>query len=76
MILYGVATIKYTSCSMNQLSELELVELLKLGDRDAVEYWFNHFHKKIFRFIHRRVDSKQDAEEMTQQIFLNSLKNL
>jgi RNA polymerase sigma-70 factor (ECF subfamily) len=61
---------------MNQQSEMQLVELLKLGDRDAVEYWFNHFHKKILRFIQSRVENSQDAEEMTQQTFLNCLKNL
>lgn len=76
MILYGVARIKYTSRSMNQQSDLQLVELLKLGDRDAVEYWFTFYHKKILRFVQSRLESNQDAEEITQQTFLNCLKNL
>lgn len=61
---------------MNKRGEAQLIELLKMGDKDAVEYWFNYFHPKLLQFIKVRLSSEQDAEELTQQTFLNCLKNL
>lgn len=57
-------------------AEAQLVELLKLGDTVAVEYWFGEYHPKLLRFINQKVESKQDSEELAQQTFLNCMKNL
>lgn len=61
---------------MNRQSEAQLIELLKLGDTDAVQYWFSTYHVKLLRFFQTNISSGQDAEELTQQTFLNCLKNL
>lgn len=61
---------------MNQQSEQQLVELLKLGDTTAVEYWFGEFYPKVLRFSRGKVGSSQDAEELAQQVFMNCLRNI
>jgi RNA polymerase sigma-70 factor (ECF subfamily) len=61
---------------MNRAAEAQLVELLKLADKTAVEYWFAEFYPKLLQFIKKNIDCKQDAEELAQQTFLNCMKNL
>lgn len=61
---------------MNRQSEAQLIELLKLGDTDAVQYWFSSYHAQLLRFFKSKISQDQDAEELTQQTFLNCLKNL
>lgn len=75
MLLYGVPVRKYTIL-MKHAAEAQLVELLKLGDSDAVRYWFTTYHPKLLRFIKFKLENKQDAEEVAQQTFLNCMKNL
>lgn len=61
---------------MKRAAEAQLVELLKLGDREAVQYWFSTYHPKLLLFIKKNLENKQDAEELAQQTFLNCMKNL
>lgn len=56
--------------------EQQLVELLKLGDEAAVDYWFDQYKSKVFAFIATKIDSTFDTEELTQQTFLQCLKSL
>ncbi len=61
---------------MNRAAEAQLIELLKLADESAVEYWFSTYHPKLLQFIKKNIENKQDAEELAQQTFLNCMKNL
>jgi RNA polymerase sigma-70 factor (ECF subfamily) len=61
---------------MSRASDAQLVELLKLGDSDAVRYWFSTYLPKLKKFISIRLENPQDAEELAQQTFLNCMKNL
>lgn len=61
---------------MKTNEERQLVELLKLGDQTAVQVWFKSYRAQVFRFIHTKIENRPDVEELTQQTFLNCLKNL
>lgn len=56
--------------------ESALLEGLKDGLPQAVEYWFKHFQPKVLAFVSTKVSIEKDAEEITQEIFLNCLKHL
>ncbi len=61
---------------MQRAAEAQLVELLKLGEPEAVQYWFTTYHPKLLRFIKNKLENKQDSEELAQQTFLNCMRNL
>lgn len=56
--------------------ESVLLEGLKDGSPQAVEYWFKHFQPKVLALVSTKVSLEKDAEEITQEIFLNCLKHL
>ncbi len=53
-----------------------LVEKARSGNRFAFEQLANLFHQGIFRMVYYRTRSTMDAEDITQDIFLQALKNL
>ncbi len=42
----------------------------KQGDREAFDFIYSEFFNPIFRFIYFRVNSKAEAEDLTQTVFL------
>jgi RNA polymerase sigma-70 factor, ECF subfamily len=54
----------------------QLLSRLKAGNFVAVEAWFRQYHGKLFRLISHKIASKQDAEELVQDIFMSCLKHL
>lgn len=62
---------------MNQrLEESQILELLKLGDPAAVEYWFSEYESRVTHFIAQRIDSDADVTELVQETFIACLKQL
>jgi len=53
-----------------------LVEKAKSGNRFAFEQLADSFHQGIFRMVYYRTHSTMDAEDLTQDIFLQAFKNL
>lgn len=51
-------------------------EKLKNGDKKAAEKIFDHFSPKIFRFFMVRIASRQDAEDLTQEVFLRLIEKI
>lgn len=51
-------------------------EKLKNGDKKAAERIFDHFSPKIFRFFMTRTASRQDSEDLTQEVFLKLLEKI
>lgn len=47
-----------------------LVSRLKKGDLEAFDKLFNSFSPKLYRFAFRYLNSKEDAEEIVQEVFL------
>ncbi len=40
------------------------------------ERLYNRYYKDLFRFVYRRLDSKDEAADVTQQVFLKALEKL
>lgn len=47
-----------------------------LDDPRKFEVLYNRYFEQIFRFIYQRVESKQDAADLTSQVFFKALSNL
>jgi RNA polymerase sigma-70 factor, ECF subfamily len=45
-------------------------------DPGQFEPLYNNYFEKIFRFVYQRVDSKEEAADITSQVFLKALLNL
>lgn len=54
----------------------QLLAALKNGEPQAVEQWFKEYHRVILRFVKTKITSDHDAEEITQEVFINCLKHL
>jgi len=54
----------------------QLVEKATAGNRMACEQLAGLFQKDIFRMVYYRTRSPMDAEDLTQDIFLQAFKNL
>lgn len=67
---------KRKSAQQAQSAEAQIIELLKMGDPDAVEYWFSHYKKPIQQFVAERVEGKADSAELVQETFVACLKQL
>jgi RNA polymerase sigma-70 factor (ECF subfamily) len=53
-----------------------LVEQARAGSRQAFEQLVDLFQKDIFRMAYYRTRSSMDAEDLTQEIFMQAYKNL
>lgn len=53
-----------------------LVTDLKMGVPEAVEVWYKQYHDTILRFVQQKLNSREDAEEITREIFVNALRQL
>ena len=54
----------------------DLVEKARAGNRASLEQLVDHFHKEIFRMVYYRTYSRMDAEDLTQEIFMQMSKSL
>lgn len=55
---------------------LDLVEKARAGDRASLEQLVDHFRKDVFRMVYYRTHSSMDAEDLTQEIFVQMSKSL
>jgi RNA polymerase sigma-70 factor, ECF subfamily len=53
-----------------------LVRAAREGDRAAFQAIYEHFVKRIYNFLFRMVGSTDEAEDLTQQTFLQALRQL
>lgn len=56
--------------------EKQLVELLKLGDPHAVDFWYAEYQNKIEKYIAQKIASPSDRDELVQQTFINCIKQI
>lgn len=56
--------------------EQQLLASLRKGDKKAVRAWYEHFFSYFLTVCLRKVSQPQDAEEIVQQMFINSLRQL
>lgn len=55
---------------------ISLVTSAKEGYENAFEQLFALYEEKIFRMVYYRTQSRMEAEDLTQEIFLKAYKNL
>lgn len=51
-------------------NEIFLIRAFKKGDQRAFEKLFERHHKKLYAYLMRLFDSKEDAEEIVQESFI------
>ena len=51
-------------------NEILLIKAFKRGDHRAFERLFERHHKKLYVFLYRLLNSKEDAEEILQDTFI------
>jgi RNA polymerase sigma-70 factor, ECF subfamily len=59
-----------------KLDEHTLVEQIKRGDNAAVRGWFADYYREMYRFIAQKITVEHDIEELTQETFIQCLKNI
>ena len=64
------------SSSAKALQEVTWVKMAKGGSREAFEQLAGHYYGDIFRMIYYRTQSRMDAEDLTQEVFLKAYKGL
>jgi len=59
----------------NALDE-SLVERLREGDREAFDLLYDRYFTRVHGFIARRMSNQADAEETTQEVFINLFSSI
>lgn len=57
-------------------SEEKLISRAKEGDSSAFGVLYDHYLSRIYRFIYVKVASREDAEDISHQVFLNAWQNV
>jgi len=56
--------------------EKEVVELAKKGDQNAFAQIYEEYFDRIYRYIAVRMGDRTEAEDLTEQVFLNTLESI
>ena len=56
--------------------EQNLVHRAQQGDKEAFAQLYEDNFDKIYRYVVLRIGNKTEAEDMTQQVFLNALRSI
>ena len=62
--------------SDNDNQIIQLVEQARRGNKASLERLLDHFYGDIFRMVYYRIPSQMDAEDLTQEIFMQMIKSL
>ncbi len=57
-------------------SEESLVRRAQNNDQEAFAQLYEEYFDKIYRYLAMRVGNEMEAEDMTQQVFLNALRSI
>lgn len=57
------------SAAYSSYSDIELVELMKASDYNAFTEIYNRFAGILYAFVRKRIDDKEDAEDVIQEFF-------
>ena len=58
------------------VTDEQLVERVKSGDREAFEALYRKFFPRIYRFVQKRMGNRSDVEETVQEIFIAAFSSL
>lgn len=52
-------------------SDLELIDRTLKGDRGSFEILYDRYFPRVFAFLHKRLNNREDTEETVQEVFIN-----
>jgi RNA polymerase sigma-70 factor (ECF subfamily) len=58
------------------ITDEDLVTAILAGDESAFDTLYERYFPRIYRFVDRRVGNRADAEEVTQEVFVNLFMSL
>lgn len=70
-----IETSKYHATKIDLANEQLVVEAAK-KDPKKFAVLYDKYYEQIFRYIYQRVDDKEHAFDITQQVFIKALENL
>lgn len=56
--------------------EIKLIESAVRGKASAFGLLYDHYQPKIYRFVLIKVGRREDAEDLTHQVFINAWQNI
>jgi len=59
---------------MNNIKEI--IQKAKEGDNEAFSLLYKEYYVPIYRYIHTRIRSREQSEDLTQDVFLKIYKNI
>ncbi len=59
-----------------EYNEKDIIEKCKLGDNDAFEILIKNYDKKVYNMIYRIIGNKEDAFDLTQEVFIKVYKSI
>ena len=59
-----------------EFDEYAVVEAARGGDEMALSRLYEHYFPKVFRYVNSRLAAAEDAEDVTEEIFLRVIHNL
>ncbi len=68
-------TSKYHQSNEQLLSENEIIEAAKKNSK-RFEPIYKKYHEQIFRYVYQRMDDKEQAFDVTSQVFLKAITKL
>ena len=57
-------------------NEQNLIRRAAAGDSEAFGVLYDQYHPQIYRFVFLKVSLKEDAEDLTHQVFMNALEHM
>lgn len=64
------------SKTLKKLSDNELVELAKTGDKDAFGELYERYIEKIYSYVYYRMGNHHDAEDLTARVFFRAMSHI
>ena len=61
---------------LKSLSDTELVERAKAGDKDAFGELYERYLEKIYNYVYYRTGNHHDAEDLTARVFFRALAHI
>jgi RNA polymerase sigma-70 factor (ECF subfamily) len=61
---------------LKNLSDSELVDLARQGDKDAFGALYERYVEKIYNYIYYRTSSHHDAEDLTARVFFRAMSHI
>lgn len=59
-----------------EFDEFTIVEAAKLGDASALTALYEHYFPRVYRYVASRLRASEDAEDVTEEIFLRIIDNV